>query len=513
MLVEINNQKTELPEGSTIKQAIETTNAPYTKGTVVCVIKGEKEFEKNINRYKIKTPQGSIIIELLIKTETQALIDIWKTQYTEFKECKIRWTTSNEVAMGPITTQLTPTKTEYQYTDTEVIMSLSGFSNESTHIIFSKDDHKAVYGVPEYNRGVFARIIGGIKTLNKLKSQDTILDIEPIIERSTFTDIKSISDLNQELEDGNKLYTYIAAETTTKSAQSSEHFFTLINSSKIKVDYESNSFVGFYELQGLKKPAEAEGPRQRGTITLRNTGKGAGNVYIYKEDRVASPTHTIIGYITQGMELLEVVQPGEYITVKSHPERIITIGLTQKQAKEYLKEKNIKHTPTGDTNDDAVIVMQEPRYSVQIAQEKQVTTIGVSPEKIVTVQLNEDAPIAHWYFKKSTGLLELPVGQLQVSFAHPSMNMIIFEGSPKDMKVLTPENTPEDAVPAWEIGITNMSRKNAGMIGIRFEDSSEFGPTAEPFTATNIIGKVITGKENLKKFKTGDTVYVSEYTE
>jgi UPF0288 family protein (methanogenesis marker protein 3) len=54
-----------------------------------------------------------------------------------------------------------------------------------------------------------------------------------------------------------------------------------------------------------------------------------------------------------------------------------------------------------------------------------------------------------------------------------------------------------------------MSRRQIGVIGVRFENNDEFGPTGEPFQGTNIVGKVVEGIENLEKFKEGDTVYVA----
>lgn len=54
-----------------------------------------------------------------------------------------------------------------------------------------------------------------------------------------------------------------------------------------------------------------------------------------------------------------------------------------------------------------------------------------------------------------------------------------------------------------------MSRRHIGMVGVRFEDNEEFGPTGEPFQGTNIIGRVVKGMEHLEKYKEGDTVYVT----
>ena len=101
MFVRVNGEKIDLPEGSTIKDAINAVNAPYIEGCVLSVIKGKEEFERHVNKYKIKTSKGSIIIELLENSPSN-LVEVWKKMYKEFENHEVRWTTSNEVSLGPI---------------------------------------------------------------------------------------------------------------------------------------------------------------------------------------------------------------------------------------------------------------------------------------------------------------------------------------------------------------------------------------------------------------------------
>ena len=55
-----------------------------------------------------------------------------------------------------------------------------------------------------------------------------------------------------------------------------------------------------------------------------------------------------------------------------------------------------------------------------------------------------------------------------------------------------------------------MASKSAGLIGIRFEDNYDFGPTAENFEATNIIGDITSDYDHLEELKEGVEVYVTE---
>ena len=75
----------------------------------------------------------------------------------------------------------------------------------------------------------------------------------------TATDSASVSDLSIVLEEGNELYTYISFEIDEDSPVCVEHLFSLIKDGRIKVSFDSESFVGFYELEGLGGNKELNG--------------------------------------------------------------------------------------------------------------------------------------------------------------------------------------------------------------------------------------------------------------
>lgn len=509
MRVKINDVEMDMDAGSTVEDAIKLSDAPYIEGSAIALIEGREELESHVNKYKIVTTQGSIIIELV--DDAEILTDFWKNNYKDFIGTAIRWTTSNEVAMGSIVSNLEPTQNEYQYNRWDVIISLSGFSNEATHVLFSKSKHKAVYGVPDQNRGVIATIVGGKRTIAKLKNTDEVVNIEPIIERKSVINSASVTDFSTQLKEGNELFTYMEVEANPDAPISFEHFLKIIEDGTFKVDYESESFIGNYILKGLEKDSEAIEKRKRGTVTLRNQGNGVGRVYIYREDRVSVPTHNIIGYVTKGIQILDTVNENEKITVITNPEKISTVAKTQTQAEEYLDNLGIEHERDGVTDDDAIIVAQDPHYTVQINQDKKIKTLGVQPKDFVEIELYpEESPSSVWYFRKITGLLDGDVGHLQVVMAIKEMDILMFSAVSKEAKGLIPEKTPDGIVHAWDICVSNMACKHIGNIGIRFVDNKEFGPTGESFGSTNIIGRVVGGFDNLKAFKEGDTVYVKE---
>lgn len=87
MLIKINGEEMNVAEGSTIQDVIDESNAPYTPGSIICLIKGKKELEKNVSKFKIKTTQGSVILELLDTKEAQPLVDVWKNSIRILKTC------------------------------------------------------------------------------------------------------------------------------------------------------------------------------------------------------------------------------------------------------------------------------------------------------------------------------------------------------------------------------------------------------------------------------------------
>ena len=104
MQIKINDVEMDMDAGSTVEDAIKKSNAPYIDGSAIALIEGREVLEGHVNKYKIKTTKGSIIIELVKNADI--LTDFWKNNYKEFISKVIRWTTTHEVAMGSIVSDL-----------------------------------------------------------------------------------------------------------------------------------------------------------------------------------------------------------------------------------------------------------------------------------------------------------------------------------------------------------------------------------------------------------------------
>lgn len=91
--------------------------------------------------------------------------------------------------------------------------------------------------------------------------------------------------------------------------------------------------------------------------------------------------------------------------------------------------------------------------------------------------------------------------------------MITFEGDPKLAADLYPERTFEGRSVRGDVAITNMSRPQRGLMGIRLEGSEEFGPTGEEPPGTNLLGRFVGDLDALMTgISEGDIVYIRRAT-
>ena len=149
-----------------------------------------------------------------------------------------------------------------------------------------------------------------------------------------------------------------------------------------------------------------------------------------------TPNHTTVGQIVNGMEIIDIAKENDFITVKSEQQRLMLLNKTQREASEMLSAVGVEHMIDGIVDDNAIIVEQTPKHTIDILREGKVITKAVNKEDLCTIKFNENAPRSVRYFKFMSGLLENPVGQIKVHFAVPGMHIVIFEGDKKLAKGL-----------------------------------------------------------------------------
>jgi putative methanogenesis marker protein 3 len=502
--IEINGQKLELKEDSTLKDVIELSKTYYFPGSTIGILKTGTKKEEATSEFRIVTNKGEFRIELSGDSI------LWNKFCNNFVNSKAHWDTSNSLAFGPIETDVRPERAERKYNRFDVFFGTGGYDARNTYLMFAKDKHISDYGSPK--DAVIGKVISGKSIIALLKQGDNLLKIEPVIRWETLLDKISTSDLDTKLDDGMRIFTYFKVELVKEAPEGAEHFLALIRKKTFNLETYSNSFISDDSLKGEGCPFEHWDARSEGSVVARTDGLGNGRVYIYKEDRTSSPVHTVVGYVTQGIELIRVAQEGSKLAVQSNPERIMILGKSFVEAEKLLAQRGLRVERNGYTEEDAIIVEQEPDTTIEIMNEGGVTGLGVKSDKIIDVKFYDDlAPKTLDFFRHSLRLKDRPLGPLPVLITYENTYLFRSEKEAEAYKEINPENVPKAKVNAGEIGVTNQAAKRYGIIGVKLIDDTKYGPTGEKFECTNIIGKVIE-PSRLKGVKEGDVIYVREVT-
>ena len=134
--VQINGQSVTLPEGTSIRDAIDISNAPYQDGTAIGVIRNVESRKADVIKgYTVHTSQGDLKIELY--DDTSDSIRRWSEHFRDYGDIPVRWTDNNAVAFGPMETDVVPVRGAVDLGIYEVLFGAGGFDPKNTHLIFS----------------------------------------------------------------------------------------------------------------------------------------------------------------------------------------------------------------------------------------------------------------------------------------------------------------------------------------------------------------------------------------
>jgi putative methanogenesis marker protein 3 len=500
--IEINGQKLEVNEDASLRDVIELSKAFYIPGTTIGILKAGAKKEEATSEYKITTTKGEFRIELLGDST------LWNKFNHIFLNINAHWETRNSIAFGPVETDIVPRREEQKYNRYDVFFGTGGYDPKNTYLMFAKDKHISDYGSPK--DAVVAKVISGRSIIAKLKQGDALIKIEPVIQWETLLDKITTADTNIKLEDGMKIFTYFKVDLVNEAPEGAEHFLALIRKKAFDVDTFSNSFISDDALTGEGCPYEHWDARSEGAVVSRTDGLGNGRVYIYKEDRTSSAFHSVVGHVSQGIELVKIAPAGSSLAVLSNPERVMILGMGFADAEKLLSARGLKLEKRGYTGEDAVIVEQEPDTTIGIISAGGVTALGVKSDKIINVRFYDDlAPKTLDFFRHSLRLKDRPLGPLPIFYTYENTYLFRSEKEAEAYKEINPENIPKTKVNAGEIGVTNQAAKRYGMIGVKLVDDPKYGPTGEKFECTNIIGKVLE-PQRLKGINVGEIIYIRE---
>jgi len=501
----VDGRELELSAGATLAEAIGKCKADIAPGAIVGVVKGRGEKSRQTNSYWLNTTKGKLRIELL-ESELQG---IWHDSVDKISGSTVRWSSADGLAFGPFSSNISFSREAQEYNRWEVVLGAAGFDRETTQIIFVRRRHTAAYGTPKEG-GVVGHVVGGKNTLDRLAAGDRIEGIEPIVEWQEITEKQATLDLSLPLEEGMEIFTSVEAELDENAPLGAEFFLALTRDGTLNVDAVSSSYISSDLL--LREPMifENREPRLEGAVTVRTAGRGLGRIFVYKKDRTSNPGHSVVARVVSGMDMIKLAGPGERITIKVRPERIMLLGNSLKDALSKMQSLGIQAQAEGYQGEDAVVVKQEPGTTMAILKGKNVLLHAMPSSRLVSVQLYSDqAPKTLDYFRHVTGLKERPIGPLPVYFVYENTLLFKPDVDATSYKELLPENKPTGPVPAGSIAVSNTVSKKMGMVGVKLAEDKRYGPSGEKFEATNIIGRVLE-PEKLKDVQEGETVYIME---
>jgi putative methanogenesis marker protein 3 len=419
------------------------------------------------------------------------------------------WSKLRSVGFGYInlrSKELEISRSSFEYNKGDVSIGFLGFEPDRGCIIFVRQGHEVSYGSIS-NIPVLGKVVGGRNVLSFLDRNDSIEEIKP---RTYKLPIRR-AELKDSIVKPLKIFTtlrLILSESSLKESElilalsQKERYFEISDATSVYAKDSRHAGIPIMDSYELRE-------RKRANVTIRIKGEDTGSIYIYKKTVFPSKHHSYVGDIVSGIELIDVARKGERIPIVISPKRANVLGISQKEAEIYLRELGIEQVRLGTTDDDAIVVEQNPYYTIEAYKKKVVETIGLKKEDIFEIELYDRlAPMTAKYFRVCTGLLHDRIGKLTVHFSIP--DFLIFKEKIPHERNLFPENIPMKIVKPFVIGVTNASSKFMGLIGIRLMPSNEYGPSGEKFVSSNIVGAVLSSQELLKPKKEGDTIYIRE---
>lgn len=501
MKILVNGKEKKVRAGCTLKTAI--AGEPYLKGSLIAVHLSEDRIVKETRDFEIVTERGTMVLRLNETPEAEK----WRSMISELGGINARWVTHDIVSFGSFPTDLEVDRGSYRYKVYDVFLALGGFDNHTTYMMIARDNHTGSYGA---GQALIGRITVGRHLLDDIREGDRIVAVHPMTSEISTENVTVTKDLSMKMEEGYAVETFVGIKLDHRSPISAEHALILSTKGYIDITEETGSFAACSEDLDVDIPVEDIRVRDVGSVTVRNQGVGLGRLYMYKERRQLSEAHNNAGDLTNGKAILAYAPKDSRATVVTDPARTLAVGMTMAEGERFLKDRGIYAARTGDTADDAIIVEQTPERTLEALANGEVEIFGVPRERVFKVKLTaKDEPSLH-YFRKVTGLSHKPIGLLKVQFTFEGMPMVTFYGDENRGKNLYPQD-PFRKVRRGDIGLTNQARPHHGLIGIRLEDSKDYGPTGEEGYGTNIVGRFEDDLDRLMKdLADDDVVYITE---
>ncbi|UUX92721.1 methyl-coenzyme M reductase-associated protein Mmp3 [Methanoplanus endosymbiosus] len=511
MIIHLDGEIREVKEGDRLRDLLPDFREEFS----VAVIKSAGIHESETASARLFTTAGEIVVELNEKAEKfigdAGFINLFSDSGENHP---VRWSDRYGVSAGNFTSGIIPDKKHHRYAHNDVILGCAGYDPKKSFLIFSKIPHFADHG-SETSGGVIGKVVSGKAIVEKLTVKDRILNAERIISRVDRSSSFTTSDMDLKLEDGMEIVTrivirasgYSEDEIDITSAKSVEHLLLTYSGGRFANNLGAGTFIRDETMKKSIVPFELKKPRLEGSVTVRTSGKQKGSIYIYRKSVASSPSHTHVGEVEHGIEIARLAGGDEKFSVQIIPDQIDLRGMSLTEAKDTALKYGISFS-TDSEEEKRVVTGQNPATTLEMLKEKRVEVKTVPLSSVLKIELWDDkAPKTCETFREVTGLKWYSIGKLPVVLNFEDVYLF----SPKIPKTtkINIENNPSGEVPAYSIAMTNDSRKNSGLVGVRTAPNSDFGPTSEPFNATNIIGRLI-DTDKLKFIEEGGLIYIME---
>jgi putative methanogenesis marker protein 3 len=502
--VHLDGERLVVAEGSTVQGILKD----HPADCAVAIIRPATQEQAKTGSLALSTTAGQVTIEL--SGEHAAFLE----SPAIIPQLGLHWQDRYAAAFGPFPADTRPSRKPYLYERGDVVLGCGGYDPGRSYVLFSRSRHSADHGAGD-GGGIIGKVVSGLGVIDRWSAGDKVTSIEPVISWADTSRSFTTTDRTLVLEDGMRVVTRVAIvaqgyspdRISTEAAVSVEHMLLALQSGRFMADRATSTHIGDLRRAGTDIPREYHHPRREGAVTVRTTGKAAGGVFIYRTDVPSSMAHTIVGQVVQGIELARLAQEHDVIAVDISPQRINLLGLPLPRAKEIAEARGIALTVDKDAG-ERIVVVQDPGTTLDILAARKVSVTTAPVEKVIDIELYDDrAPASVAVFRRITGLHEHDAGVLPVFMKFD--DVVLFRPNlPTGIKI-NPENMPAEEAPAAGLAITNDSRKNAGLVGVRLSANREFGPTSEPFEGTNMIGRVV-DTEKIRKVKEREKVYIRE---
>ncbi|MCQ8894003.1 MAG: methanogenesis marker 3 protein [Methanolinea sp.] len=458
---------------------------------------------------RLVTTAGEITAELLPAGQ-----DILQSPDLPFP-LRVHWHDRYAVAFGPFPSRFVPARKPHLYERGDLILGCGGYDPGRSYLIFSKIRHTADHGAAA-GGGVIGKVVSGRGAIDRWGTSDQVTAVTPVVNWADTSRSFTTRDSSLPLEDGMEIITHarITAQgfaggrvVSTDAAETVEHMLLALSGGHFSVGRASSTYIQDERAAGTEVPFEVKSARREGFVTTRTRGRSMGSLYIYTRDIPASPSHTLLGQVTHGLELARLVKAQDTFCVRVEPERFDLVGLFLGEARALATQRGIA-IETGSDGDNLVVVDQDPPTTLESLMAGKVTLSTVPLAHVIDITLDDSgAPGSCEIFRRLTGLHRHRVGKIPFFFHFE--DVYLFKPLIPAGINIHPENLPSDIVKPGTLAMTNDSRRGSGLVGVRTSENSEFGPTSEPFEGTNIIGRVH-DLEKLRALKENQIVFIRE---